>query len=108
MKKLENAIFDSDNELDGGERIDGFLLRQDMFTPGISITRSAEFSGFRIVLIVDISPCVTLLYKIIPTMSAVSLFYNLFSRTSAVSSTNFRSILIFASCVVGTRNILYG
>ena len=30
------------------------------------------------------------------------------SRTSAVSSTNFRSILIFASCVVGTCNILYG
>ena len=28
-------------------------------------------------------------------------------RTSAVSSTNFRSILIFASCVVGTCNILY-
>ena len=28
------------------------------------------------------------------------------SRTSAVSSTNFRSILIFASCVVGTCNIL--
>ena len=27
-------------------------------------------------------------------------------RTSAVSSTNFRSILIFASCVVGTCNIL--
>ena len=25
-----------------------------------------------------------------------------------MSSTNFRSILIFASCVVGTRNILYG
>ena len=24
-----------------------------------------------------------------------------------MSSTNFRSILIFASCVVGTRNILY-
>ena len=30
------------------------------------------------------------------------------SRTSAVSLTNFRSILIFASCVVGTCNILYG
>ena len=29
------------------------------------------------------------------------------SRTSAVSSTNFRSILIFASCVVGTCTILY-
>ena len=29
-------------------------------------------------------------------------------RTSAVSSTNFRSILIFASCVVGTCNILCG
>ena len=28
-------------------------------------------------------------------------------RTSAVSSTNFRSILIFASCVVGTCNMLY-
>ena len=28
-------------------------------------------------------------------------------RTSAVSSTNFRSILVFASCVVGTCNILY-
>ena len=28
------------------------------------------------------------------------------SRTSAVSSTNFRSILIFARCVVGTCNIL--
>ena len=27
-------------------------------------------------------------------------------RTSAVSSTNFRSILIFASCVVGTCNTL--
>ena len=25
-----------------------------------------------------------------------------------MSSTNFRSILIFASCVVGSRNILYG
>ena len=29
------------------------------------------------------------------------------SRTSVVSSANFRSILIFASCVVGTCNILY-
>ena len=29
-------------------------------------------------------------------------------RTSAVSSTNFGSILIFASCVVGTFNILNG
>ena len=29
------------------------------------------------------------------------------SRTSAVSSTNFRSILIFASCVVGACNRLY-
>ena len=29
------------------------------------------------------------------------------TRMSAVSLTNFRSILIFASCVVGTRNILY-
>ena len=29
------------------------------------------------------------------------------SRTSAVSSTNFRSIVVFASCVVGTCNILY-
>ena len=28
------------------------------------------------------------------------------SSTSAVSSTNFRSILIFASCFVGTCNIL--
>ena len=28
------------------------------------------------------------------------------SRTSAVNSTNFRSIFIFASCVVGTGNIL--
>ena len=34
------------------------------------------------------------------------LFYKKKSRTSAVSSTNFRSILIFASCVVGTCNIL--
>ena len=33
-------------------------------------------------------------------------FYKNVSRTSAVSSTNFGSILIFASCVVGTRNIL--
>ena len=30
------------------------------------------------------------------------------SRTSAVSSTNFGSILIFASCVGGTCNILHG
>ena len=30
------------------------------------------------------------------------------SRTSAVSSTNFRSTLIFASCVVGPWNILNG
>ena len=37
-----------------------------------------------------------------------SSIYKWFSRTSAVRSTNFRSILIFASCVVGTRNILYG
>ena len=29
------------------------------------------------------------------------------SRTSAVSSTNIRSIFIFASCVVGTCNILF-
>ena len=29
-------------------------------------------------------------------------------RTSAVNSTSFGSILIFASCVVGTCNILYG
>ena len=38
----------------------------------------------------------------------ISLFYNNISRTSAVSSTNFGSILIFASCIVGTRNILCG
>ena len=31
------------------------------------------------------------------------LFYKQISRTSAVSSTNLRLILIFASCVVGTR-----
>ena len=36
------------------------------------------------------------------------LFYKHISRTSAVSSTNFGSILIFASCVVGTCNILCG
>ena len=35
------------------------------------------------------------------------LFYKQISRTSAVSSKNFRSILIFASCVVGTCNIQY-
>ena len=34
------------------------------------------------------------------------LLYKKKLRTSAVSSTNFRSILIFASCVVGTCNIL--
>ena len=47
--------------------------------------------------------------------TAVALFSCLFSipfykkklRTSAVSSTNFRSILIFASCVVSTCNILH-
>ena len=33
------------------------------------------------------------------------IFYKNISRTSAVSSTNFWSILIFASCVVGTCNI---
>ena len=32
-------------------------------------------------------------------------FYKNISRTSAVSSKNFRSIFIFASCVVGTCNI---
>ena len=38
----------------------------------------------------------------------IYLFYNYFSRTSAMSLTNFRLILIFASCVVvGIRNILY-
>ena len=36
------------------------------------------------------------------------IFYKNISRTSAVSSTNFGSILIFASCVVGTCNILCG
>ena len=35
-------------------------------------------------------------------------FYNNISRTSAVSSTNFGSILIFASCAVGACNILCG
>ena len=35
-----------------------------------------------------------------------TLIYKNISRTSAVSSTNFGSILIFASCVVGTCNIL--
>ena len=36
------------------------------------------------------------------------IFYKTISlRTSAVSSTNFGSILIFASCVVGTCHILY-
>ena len=39
---------------------------------------------------------------------ATTTFYNYFLRTSVVSSTNFRSILIFASCVVVTRNILNG
>ena len=33
-------------------------------------------------------------------------FYKNISRTSAVSSTNFGPILIFASCVVGTCDIL--
>ena len=36
----------------------------------------------------------------------VLVFYKNSSKTSAVSSTNFGSILIFASCVVGTCNIL--
>ena len=36
-----------------------------------------------------------------------NVLYNKFSRTSAVSLTNFRSILIFARCIVGTRSILY-
>ena len=36
------------------------------------------------------------------------LFYTNIPSTSAVSSTNFGSILIFASCVVGTCNILCG
>ena len=36
------------------------------------------------------------------------IFYTNILRTSAMSSTNFGSILIFASCVVGTRNILCG
>ena len=39
-------------------------------------------------------------------LRALFLFYTNISRTSAVSSTNFGSILIFASCVVGTCNIL--
>ena len=38
----------------------------------------------------------------------VLVFINKKIRTSAVSSTNYGSILIFASCVVGTCNILYG
>ena len=35
------------------------------------------------------------------------IFYKNISRTPAVSSTNFGSILIFASCVVGTCTIIY-
>ena len=41
------------------------------------------------------------------TMVGVGILYNI-SRASAASSTNFGSILIFASCVVGTCNILCG
>ena len=37
---------------------------------------------------------------------SVLLFYKNISRTTAASSTNFGSILIFASCVVGNCNIL--
>ena len=43
-----------------------------------------------------------------PCFFAILSYDKNISRTSAVSSTNFRSILIFASCVVGTCNILYG
>ena len=39
--------------------------------------------------------------------SSFHIFYENISGTSAVSSTNFGSILIFASCVVGTCKILY-
>ena len=38
--------------------------------------------------------------------SNTAIFYNFFLRTSAVSSTNLGSILIFASYVVGTCSIL--
>ena len=42
------------------------------------------------------------------TQGSGSIFYTYISRTSAVSSTNFGSMLIFASCVVGTCNVLCG
>ena len=42
----------------------------------------------------------------INTIVHIYCFRKNISRTSAVSWTNFRSILIFASCVVGTCNIL--
>ena len=38
--------------------------------------------------------------------NVTAVFHKNISRTSAVSSTNFWSILIFASCVVGTCNTL--
>ena len=43
-----------------------------------------------------------------PRLETRWLLHKIISRTSAVSSTNFGSILIFASCVVGTCNILPG
>ena len=55
-------------------------------------------------------PCGALvMYTMIPYISMFRFvfftryFIKNISRTSAVSSTNFRSILIFASCVVGTH-----
>ena len=50
--------------------------------------------------------CVILRSRVLLGVSSYYYFITNISRTSAVSSTNFRSILIFASCVVGTRNIL--
>ena len=48
-------------------------------------------------------------YSILPcNTTSVCIFYKHISRTSAMSSTNFGSILIFACCVVGTCNILCG
>ena len=40
--------------------------------------------------------------------TAISVIYKIILTTSAVSSTNLGSILIFASCVVGTCSVLCG
>ena len=69
---------------------------------------SCQYVLFFYICISVCSVSVAVLEKFDTCVFLTSQFYRSILRTSAVSSTNLGSILIFGSCVVGTCNILCG